>query len=131
MGNRAVITIRDNLKNRDDWQSIYLHWNGGYDTVKPALELAKEYGVRCEQEYGIARLAQIFGNFFGGTLSLGVGRYSELDTDNGDNGVYIVGNDWEIVERQFKQEEEQNYHDYDNMIKAFKKSNDKVFLKDA
>ena len=56
MGNRAVITIRDNLKNRDDWQSIYLHWNGGYDTVKPALDLAKEYGVRCEQEYGIARL---------------------------------------------------------------------------
>ena len=105
-----------------------LEWGLWYG--KPALDLAKEYGVRCEQEYGIARLAQIFGNFFGGTLSLGVGRYSELDTDNGDNGVYIVGNDWEIVERQFKQEEEQNYHDYDNMIKAFKKSNDKVFLKD-
>ena len=49
MGNRAVITIRDNLKNRDDWQSIYLHWNGGYDTVKPALDLAKEYGAfRCQ-----------------------------------------------------------------------------------
>ena len=93
MGNRAVITIKEKNRSKEDWQSLYLHWNGGRDSVEPLLHVAKLYGVRCQSDpsYAIARLSQITGNTLGGTLSLGVGTYSQLDTDNFDNGVYVVG----------------------------------------
>jgi hypothetical protein len=89
MGNRAVITIRDKHKPKDDWSSLYLHWNGGRDSVEPFLYVAKLYEIRCDSDptYGIARLAQIIGNTLGGTLSIGVAAYKYLDTDNYDNGV--------------------------------------------
>ena len=57
MGNRAVIQIQGQETG------VYLHWNGGYDTVKPLLDVAREYGVRGD-DYGTARLAQMLGNFF-------------------------------------------------------------------
>jgi hypothetical protein len=46
-------------------------------------------------------MCQVIGNFFGGTLSLGIDEYSNLDTDNGDNGVYIIDENWNIVKRQY------------------------------
>ena len=127
MGNRAVITIKNDYIKKEDWPSIYLHWNGGLDTVKPMLDVAKEYGIRCESEYGTARLAQLFGNFFGGTLSVGVGPYSRQDVDNYDNGVYIIGDDWQIVEREYNRNPEQKNHDYKEMIESIKKINDPIF----
>ena len=51
-------------------------------------------------EYGAARLCQIIGNWFGGTLSLGVGKCRNMDTDNGDNGTYVVDLEnygWKVV----------------------------------
>jgi len=102
MGNRAVITIKENNIPQEDWQSLYLHWNGGRDSVEPLLHVAKLYGVRCQNDpsYAIARLSQIVGNFIQGTTSIGVGTYKQLDTDNYDNGVYVV-KDWEIVDREY------------------------------
>jgi len=35
MGNRAVITIKDKDFPKEDWNSLYLHWNGGRDSVEP------------------------------------------------------------------------------------------------
>ena len=127
MGNRAVITIKYDYLNKEDCPSIYLHWNGGLDTVKPMLDVAKEYEIRCESHYGTARLAQLFANYFGGTLSIGVGPYKNQDLDNYDNGVYIIDNNWEIVEREYNRNPEQQHHDYNEMVESIKKINDPIF----
>ena len=128
MGNRAVITIKEDNMSQEDWQSLYLHWNGGRDTVEPLLHVAKLYGVRCQDDpsYAIARLSQIMGNYFGGTLSLGVGTYKQLDTDNFDNGVYVVEN-WEIVDREFAPDYEQREYNFNEMVADIRSVNDEVF----
>ncbi len=92
MGNRAVITT-----TKKDL-AIYLHWNGGRDTVEPLLKYCELQGYRPPSVdcYGWARIAQVMGNFFGGTLSLGIDRYRNLG-DQGDNGVYIIDG-WKIVD---------------------------------
>jgi hypothetical protein len=100
MGNRAVIGFEGKKTG------IYLHWNGGEESVKAFLDCAKSLGVRdpVSDSYGVARLTQIIGNFFGGSLSLGIGDIDSLDCDNGNNGTYIVGKGWEIVERRYQHE---------------------------
>lgn len=111
MGNRAVIGFKDQPVG------IYLHWNGGEESVRAFLECAKTYGVRdpIRDSYGVARLVQIIGNFFGGSLSLGIGTLEGMDCDNGDNGLYIVGDGWEIIERKYNRSErafnDQEYRD--------------------
>ena len=128
MGNRAVITIKENNTPKEDWQSLYLHWNGGRDTIEPLLHVAKLYGGRCgaDPSYAIARLSQLTGNTLGGTLSLGVGTYKQLDTDNCDNGVYVV-KDWEIVDREYHDGYEQQEYDFDEMVAEIRSKNDQVF----
>ena len=42
-------------------------------------------------------LTQVVGNFFGGSLSVGIDRYRNLG-DQGDNGVYVIDG-WKIVDR--------------------------------
>lgn len=99
MGNRAAIAIR---KTRGS-PAIYLHWNGGPESVLAFLHAAKELGVRSpgyNENYCLGRLGQIVGNFFGGTTSLGFGRVGHLD--DSDNGTYFIGGDFEIVERTHK-----------------------------
>jgi len=93
MGNRAVIS------NREKWRdvAIYVHWNGGRPSIEAFLKYAKDKGIR-DDDYGLARLTQIICNFFGGSLSVGVGNIDRLDTD-GDHGVYEIYN-WEIVGRR-------------------------------
>lgn len=128
MGNRAVITIEDNTTPKDEWACLYLHWNGGRDSVVPFLKVAKLYGIRCNSDpsYGIARLCQIIGNTLGGSLSLGVGNYKTWHKDSLDNGVYIINN-WEIVQREYFEGEEQNEYDEKEFIKEIRAVNDKIF----
>tara|TARA_R110002096_G_scaffold428011_1_gene639175 strand:+ start:387 stop:866 length:480 start_codon:yes stop_codon:yes gene_type:complete len=130
MGNRAVITIRDEHKPKNEWSSLYLHWNGGRDSVEPFLYVANLYGVRCDADptYGIARLSQIIGNTLGGTLSIGVASYKYLDTNNYDNGVYVIS-DWKIIEREYfpSEHKEQNYYDFDEMVAEIRTANDHIF----
>jgi hypothetical protein len=128
MGNRAVITIKENNTPKEDWQSLYLHWNGGRDSVEPLLHVAKLYGIRCQADpsYAIARLSQLTGNTLGGTLSLGVGTYKQLDTDNYDNGVYVV-KDWEIVDREYHHGLEQQEYDFNKVVSEIRSKNDQVF----
>lgn len=89
MGNRAVIAFGP---NKPETVGIYLHWNGGPESVAAFMQAAKQLGVRdpLEDDFGIARIVQIIGNFFGGTTSIGINALAKLDTDNGDNGVYVV-----------------------------------------
>lgn len=97
MGNRAVITTED--KNI----GIYLHWNGGRESIETFLAYCDMKGIRPFEidNYGWARFCQVVGNFLGGNLSIGIDRYNNLDTDNWDNGVYIV-KDWKIIGREFQ-----------------------------
>lgn len=112
MGNRAVITTPDKKIG------VYLHWNGGRDSVEAFLTYCKLKGYRTPETdcYGWARLCQVIGNYFGGNLSIGIDQYSRLDTDNGDNGVYVIKN-WEIVDRLFISWPEQNEYDLIDMLK--------------
>lgn len=130
MGNRAVITTRERKVG------LYLHWNGGRDTVGPLLRYCELQGYRppSEDDYGWARLAQVVGNFFGGTLSVGVGAYTtDVRMDPGDNGIYVIDG-WRIAERlcrdygpsgnprgtrRMEEWEEQRGHGFDEMLRAF------------
>lgn len=97
MGNRAVITT---APFNEDALGIYIHWNGGQESIEGFLAAAKELGHRppaTDESYATARLVQIIANYFGGTTSIGIGINRNLDCDNGDNGVWLIGGDWELL----------------------------------
>jgi hypothetical protein len=122
MGNRAVITTRDKKLG------VYLHWNGGRDSIEVFLKYCKEMKFVCPEndDYGWARLCQVICNFFGDSgLSCGIGLYYKLNTNNGDNGVYIIEN-WEIIGREFFEGKEQRNHDF---LDLFKEVDDRNFKK--
>ena len=107
MGDRAVIA------NKDKNIGVYLHWDGYREFVESILAYCDVKGYRSpdvDYEYGWARLCQVAGNTIGGTLSLGVGDYARMDTDNWDNGTYII-KDWDIVERLYQHYEDAKMQD--------------------
>lgn len=103
MGNRAVLAFG----NMDDPNTIgiYLHWNGGRESVEGFLGAARALDIRdpeTDTAYAVGRFAQMVGNYFRGTLSLGIDRLCNLDCDNFDNGVYQIGAGWQITGRKFQ-----------------------------
>ena len=89
MGNRALIKAKGEGRN-----GLYLHWNGGIDSVTAFLAYCELQGFRGLPDcYALARLAQVTGNFFPDGLSVGI--WEEAD-DPGDNGIYEVEG-WKIV----------------------------------
>lgn len=92
MGNRALIAT----KNHD--LEIYVHWNGGYESVRAFTEYCKLKGYRSPVNdcYGWARLCQVIGNFFGGDLSVGINRFIEKYSCI-DNGRYYIDEKWDIT----------------------------------
>ena len=122
MGNRAVITTRENFD--DNGVGIYVHWNGGYDSVNAFLTYCKIKGFRTpdKDNYGWARLAQVIANFMGDDgLSVGVDTVDRLDCDNWDNGVYIIEG-WEIVGREYYEGEEQHGYEPEDILEAIDKA---------
>jgi hypothetical protein len=121
MGNRAVIAYREEGVPKEQSTAIYLHWNGGRDSVEGFLKVANQIGVRSSQsDYAMARLTQIIGNFFGDTLSVGVGIYKRMDTDNYDNGVYWISSrngKLTIVDREFNRNKEQTGYSIEEFSK--------------
>lgn len=120
MGNRAIITTPEREIG------LYLHWNGGRDTVEPLLRYCELKGYRppSADGYGWARLAQVVGNFFGGTCSVGIEAYTTDEEMNpGDNGIYVIEG-WRIVGRVHPYEgfEEQGEYCFDEMLRAFDES---------
>jgi hypothetical protein len=112
MGNRAVITTEEAFESQSGI-GIYLHWNGGRDSVRGFLEYCKLRSFRRPEndDYGWARLAQVIGNFMGADgCSVGIDDIKRLDQNNSDNGVYLI-KDWEIVGRRFFDGEEQDCYD--------------------
>lgn len=114
MGNRAMIT------DTNKQIGVYLHWNGGRDSIEAFLKYCELRQFRTD-DYGWARLCQVIGNFFGGGMSLGVFPYpgdeSAVCTAD-DNGVYIIDN-WKIVDRVYPYDdfEEQYEYDLDDMVR--------------
>lgn len=120
MGNRAVITTADKRIG------VYLHWNGGRDSVEAFLAYCKLKGYRPPEQdnYGWASLCQVISNFFGGNgLSIGIDEFEKLDYDNWNNGTYIIKN-WEIVGREYiskdfelcEFEEQQEYNLFEMLV---------------
>ena len=112
MGNRAI--VKPEGKNI----GVYLHWNGGIDSVTAFLKYCELRGFRgFDDSYGVARFCQVVGNFFGGDLSIGVSPdvgETEEDAEWIDNGIYIVKG-WEIVRRIGGYEGREGY-DLDEML---------------
>lgn len=117
MGNRAVITTEDRRIG------VYLHWNGGRDSVNAFLAYCKLKGYREPEydNYGWARLCQVIGNFFGGSTSVGIDEYRRLDRDNYDNGVYIIKG-WNVIGRLYNRSGEQDGYDLLGFIKGINKN---------
>jgi hypothetical protein len=117
MGNRAVITT---APYSNDKPGIYLHWNGGRDSVEAFLKAAEQLGYRAptatgDLTYGMARLVGLLCTFLGlaDDTCIGIGLNKELDTDNGDNGVYVIEG-WKIVERLHHRGPEQAEYNVDD-----------------
>lgn len=106
MGNRAVIALESMPE-----VGIYVHWNGGLESVLAFLEATKQRGARspgADGPYAFGRLAQTTADFFhrsdGELISFGVGPLDRIDCDNHDNGLYWIGNDWTISRREYSRE---------------------------
>ena len=120
MGNRAVITTSKALDvSTTNDLGVYLHWNGGRDSVEAFLKYCELKGYRSPSvdNYGWARLCQVIGNYFGGGNSVGIDTCNRLDCENWDNGVYIIDK-WEIVGRQFFEGHEQDCYPLNEMLLA-------------
>jgi hypothetical protein len=118
MGNRAVITTSkaaDVAESTD--LGLYLHWNGGRDSVEAFLTYCKIHGFRSPDfdPYGWAYLAGVITNYFGDGLSVGIDQCCHLDCENWDNGVYIIEG-WDIVGRQYFEGAEQSQYDLPGMV---------------
>lgn len=124
MGNRAVITTKKNFENNG--VGVYIHWNGGYDSVSAFLKYCELKGYRTPDtdSYGFARLCQVIGNFFGGTTSIGIDVVNKLDCDNYDNGVYIIEG-WKIIDRKYNRYAEQMNYDIEDMLMEIDKAQPK------
>lgn len=69
MGNRTIITIEQNGATHP--VAIYVHWNGGLESVLAFVEYTFENMKTCIDLYDFhARLTQVLGNFFGDGLSM-------------------------------------------------------------
>ena len=122
MGNRCLIAFKEKESKirKENAPCIYLHWNGGRDSVEAFLDATKRLGVRThDQSYGMARLTQIIANFMGGTLSIGISNVGDWDLDFLDNGVYWVEG-LEIYDRTdtYNGFEEQKEYDHEELVKA-------------
>ena len=136
MGNRAVISFQDEFYKKEDSPSIYLHWQGGRDSIEAFLDASKRLGIRGDDStYCMARLTQIISNWLGGgQTGIGIGCYSNLDTDNGDNGTYWIKN-FEIVDREFIYQEitDQERYNHEEFVQEILDANEPIFgkVKDA
>lgn len=121
MGNRAVITT----ENYDDnTLGVYLHWNGGRDSVEAFLLYCKlhEYRTPDDDSCGWLSLCTVLGCFFGDGINASVGICNRLDMDNLDNGTYLISG-WEIVGREyFDDSEEQSEYELIDMLRSINKN---------
>ena len=100
MGNRAVITTKENFENNG--VGIYVHYCGDLESIEAFLTYCKIIDARQpeDDDYGWATLSRVIGNYFGDTTGIGINVIDQLDTINSDNGTYI-SKDWQVVDRYY------------------------------
>lgn len=101
---------------------VYLHWNGGRDSVEAFLDYCRLKGYRTDS-YGPARFCQVVANFFEDGLSIGIESTAGRDTADfnyGDNGIYFVKN-WKITGRYPRGVREQHTYDREWMLNEIDK----------
>ncbi len=111
---------KESTKKKEEVPCIYLHWNGGRDSVEAFLDATRRLGVRKnDSSYAMARLTQIIANYLGGTLSIGISSVGDWALDFLDNGVYWV-DELEIYDRTdtYDGYQEQNSYDHEELVKA-------------
>lgn len=103
MGNRATV-IFVNKTHTEISPAVYLHWNGGPESVYPFLAELDRRDVRADQEYECARFIGIIAEYqeqeHYTPYSLGVSNgpaqikaATLAKYDPGDNGIYVVCRD--------------------------------------
>lgn len=104
MGNRAAVFFN----HRDADSGVYLHWNGGPESVLAFLKTMLNRGWN-RMDYAPARLIGVVVEFFdkdGDCSGLSVGTQLKpssgdfKDADPGDNGVFVVHDredGWHVV----------------------------------
>ena len=97
MGNRAVVSFNTSPKS----PALYFHWNGGRASIDGFMSACRKLGYKSINEIEFA-LRPWFGN-----LSLYRGTVESTDTDNGDNGWYVLNKNIEIKSRQFNRYSEE------------------------
>ena len=104
MSNSGIVQFKNNNE-----YGVYLHWNGGRDSIEAFLKYCKLKGYSNND---ICRFIQVVSNYFGGGNTI----YLEpINKVNADNGIYIVDN-WEIIGRKKYDYNEQNEYDINNML---------------
>lgn len=149
MGNRAAVVFES---DGNFSPVVYLHWNGGPESVWAFLAELDRRGIREDADYEAARFIHVVGDFFDNEkttgLSLGVlnlpkgfpkpGALKILDP--GDNGIYIInrkdrkitrfryGNTHtaEEVAEEFKAAMAHDYNKSDGIPATFLKARPKV-----
>jgi len=114
MGNRANVIFVDK-SGKSISPCVYLHWNGGAESIYPFLDELDRRSVRADQNYECARFISIVADFMNfnclTSLSLGVingpkkinsTELKKLHTDSGDNGIYVVCRQGDRKVRRFK-----------------------------
>lgn len=112
MGNRAVINQYGSN------EAVYLHWNGGRDSVEPLLYYAKHFAskyVGFEHMKALDVFAFVCDCVGLNPIKTTMGR---ADCDNGDNGVYYIDDDYKITGRAFNHSAEQKYNNFEEMLNA-------------
>ena len=119
MGNRAIV------KPVGQRIGVYLHWNGGRDSVEAFLKYCemrgfRDFGGKNADGYGVARFIQVVSNFFGGALCVGLETGVDMDAATAamlDNGIYEVDG-WKIVARCPKGIREQREYKMQEMLEV-------------
>lgn len=102
MGNRAVIAPQN-----PSWGSpvIYLHWNGGLASVEGFLKAARYLSINGNDGKAMQAIFKMIQKHYFRLnsnqehLTVYLQRYDESDRNNGDNGVYLVDTNLNIVGR--------------------------------
>ena len=107
MGNRAVIQFESMPE-----VGIYLHWNGGPESVLAFLHETRDRGGRSgDTQYAFAALVGVITDLLhersGNShdlSSVGVGPIDSLDQNNYDNGVFVIDDNWRVIKRKYSTE---------------------------
>lgn len=113
MSNSGIIIFKDYPVG------LYLHWNGGRDSVEAFLEYARLRQTPASSAKALIALTTIIDNYFGGkpAISMELINASFYDNYYTDNGVYVVNVlDMSIVKRINAPNFEQHVHDRQEML---------------